>query len=88
MTSGLAALHTGCKFHGFVDFWVETTLLSENPDHQKNLELTRILAASKNAQSQLERNPRAPPTADLLSEAEQTKHRLITCPCKVVFQLH
>ena len=79
-TSALSALRAGCSFYNLSTSGPKQRCFQRILDHQKKLELEMVLAASKDAQQQMERQPKVPPTAELPSEAEQAKHRLTHLP--------
>ena len=79
-TSAPSALRAACGFYNLSTSGSKQKCFQRILDHQKKLELTMVMAAAKDAQQQMERQPRAPPTAEPPDEAEQARHRLTHIP--------
>ena len=79
-TSTLAALRAGCAFYNLSSSGSKVKCFQRIAEHQKRLELVMVMAAAKDSQKELEREPHAPPTAEPPSELEQAKHRLTHFP--------
>eukprot|EP00435_Cladocopium_sp_Y103_P044674 s1582_g12.t1 len=79
-SSALAALRAGCQFYNLSTSGSKQRCFQRLIDHQKKLELELVISASRDAQQQLQRQPKAPPAADLPSESEQAAHRLTHLP--------
>ena len=79
-TSTLAALRAGCAFYNLSSSGSKVKCFQRIAEHQKRLELEMVMAAAKDSQKELEREPHAPPTAEPPSELEQAKHRLTHLP--------
>jgi len=79
-TSTLAALRAGCAFYNLSSSGSKVKCFQRIAEYQKRLELEMVMAAAKDSQKELEREPHAPPTAEPPSELEQAKHRLTHLP--------
>ena len=79
-TSRLAALRAGCAFYNLSSSGSKVKCFQRIAEHQKRLELEMVMAAAKDNQKELEREPHAPPTAEPPSELEHAKHRLTHLP--------
>jgi hypothetical protein len=76
----LAALRAGCAFYNLSSSGSKVKCFQRIAEHQKRLELEMVMAAAKDSQKELEREPHAPPTAEPPSELEHAKHRLTHLP--------
>ena len=81
-TSSLAALRAGCSHYQISTSGSKAKCFQRLLDHAKKLELDMVLATAKTAQSEQERHPLAPVTAEVPSEFEQAQHRLTHVPYK------
>ena len=79
-SSTLATLRAGSSSYGVSTSGSKQKCFKRLIEHSKKLELEAVMAAAKEAQSQQERHPLAPVSAEIPSEYEQSQHRLTHVP--------